>query len=85
VQEPIPANPTWNNIVLNPGVFGTVTVAPGMTAVINSEACPTTAEGGLAFVFSYADWITEPASVGWTEYLGMERVGMRGVYLTYDC
>ncbi|KAE8454161.1 hypothetical protein EG329_005086 [Mollisiaceae sp. DMI_Dod_QoI] len=87
VPEPIPADPTWNNIIPNKGsLWGTVTVSAGTSAVINTETCPTTAEGGLAFVFEYADWVTRPASVEWNNYVNaMNGAGLRGVYLSYDC
>lgn len=87
VPEPIPEDPTWNNIIPNKGsLWGTVTVSAGTSAVINTETCPTTAEGGLAFVFEYADWVTRPASVEWNNYVNaMNGAGLRGVYLSYDC
>ena len=40
-----------------------------MSAVINSRVCPTSEEGGLAFVFSYADDFVEPASIEWDEFV----------------
>ncbi|KFY63300.1 hypothetical protein V496_04038 [Pseudogymnoascus sp. VKM F-4515 (FW-2607)] len=85
VAAPIPKNPTYNNI--KPGsLFGTVTVLLGQSAVINSRSCPTAAEGGLAFVFKYADWQTQESSVGWTEYINeLNGQGLRGVYLNYNC
>lgn len=67
------------------GLFGTVTIAPGTTQVINSEACPV-GGGNLAFVFSIAVWETEPASVEFSEYVNaINGAGLAGVYLTYDC
>lgn len=54
--------------------------------MINSEACPSAAQGGLAFVFGYADWQTKESSVGWTEYVNeLNGAGLRGVYLNYNC
>lgn len=87
VPEPIPQAPTWNNIMPTKGsLWGTVTVAAGMSSVINSEACPSAAQGGLAFVFEYADWVTRPASIEWTNYVNnMNGAGLRGVYLNYNC
>jgi hypothetical protein len=86
VPTPLPANPTYNNIHPAASLFGTVTVLSGQSAIINSRACPTTAEGGLAFVFSYADWITQASSVQWTEYVNkLNGAGLRGVYLNYNC
>lgn len=87
VAEPIPSEPTWNNISpLKGSLWGTVTVAAGTSAIINSEACPTAANGGLAFLVEYADWVTRPASVEWTNYVNaINGAGLRGLYLTYDC
>jgi hypothetical protein len=57
-----------------------------MSAVVNSRACPTAAEGGLAFVFTYADWVGVPASIGWDEYINkLNGEGLRGAYLSYNC
>lgn len=57
-----------------------------MSVVINSRVCPTSEEGGLAFVFAYADDCIEAASVGWDEYVNdMNGAGLRGVYLSSDC
>ncbi|KUJ19508.1 uncharacterized protein LY89DRAFT_642594 [Mollisia scopiformis] len=84
---PIPSAPTWNNVMPNIGsLLGTVTVAPGISATINSETCPTTAGGQLAFVFEYADWITAPGSVEWVNYVNaMNGAGLTGAYMTYNC
>jgi len=87
VQTPLSSAPTWNNVVLNPGVFGTVTVASGETVSINSESCPqTSGEYGLAFVLQYASWVTGQGSVEWTEFVNdLDGAGLRGLYLTFDC
>ncbi|KFY12683.1 hypothetical protein V492_03728, partial [Pseudogymnoascus sp. VKM F-4246] len=86
VPSPLPGKPTFNNIHANAGLFGTVTVLSGQSAVINSKSCPTAAEGGLAFVFGYADWQTKESSVGWTEYVNeLNGAGLRGVFLNYNC
>jgi hypothetical protein len=67
------------------GLFGTVTIAPGTTQIINSEACPV-GGGNLAFVFSIAVWETQAANVAFNEYdNSMNGAGLAGVYLTYDC
>jgi hypothetical protein len=67
------------------GLFGTITLAPGTSQVINSEACPV-GGGNLAFVFSIAVWETQAASVEFNEYVnGINGAGLAGVYLTYDC
>lgn len=67
------------------GLFGTVTMTPGTTQVINSEACPV-GGGNLAFVFSIAVWETQAASVEFNEYINtLNGAGLAGVYLTYDC
>lgn len=86
VSQPLPAEPTWNNIApLIGSLWGTVTVAAGSSSIINSEACPTTSGGGLAFVLEYADWVGRPSSVAWSNYINeMDGAGLRGVYLTYD-
>jgi hypothetical protein len=61
-------------------------VRAGQSTVINSASCPTNAEGGLAFVFTYPDWVTVPASIGWNEYVNeLNGAGLTGVYLSYDC
>ena len=86
VPTPLPGSPTWNNIHPAASLFGTVTVLSGQSAIINSEACPSAAQGGLAFVFGYADWETQESSVGWTEYVNeLNGAGLRGVYLNYNC
>jgi len=86
VPEPLPASPTYNNVHINPGLFGTVTVTAGQSTVINSESCPTNSEGGLGFVFTYPDWVTSPASIGWYEYVNkINGAGLTGVYLSYNC
>jgi hypothetical protein len=70
---------------LGEGLFGTVTMTPGTTQVINSEACPV-GGGNLAFLFSIAVWETQPASVEFNEYVNaINGAGLAGVYLTYDC
>jgi len=70
---------------LGQGLFGTVNVAPGTTQVINSEACPV-GGGNAAFVFSIADWETEPASVEFAQSVNaLNGAGLAGVYLTYNC
>ncbi|OBT69614.1 hypothetical protein VE03_00912 [Pseudogymnoascus sp. 23342-1-I1] len=85
VASPLPANPTYNNIQAGT-LFGTVTVLAGQSAVINSRSCPTAAEGGLAFVFKYADWQTQASSVGWTEYVNkLNGAGLTGVFLNFNC
>ena len=67
------------------GLFGTVTMTPGTTQVINSEACPI-GGGNLAFLFSIAVWETQAASVEFNEYVNaINGAGLAGVYLTYDC
>jgi hypothetical protein len=67
------------------GLFGTVTMTPGTTQVINSEACPV-GGGNLAFLFSIAVWETQAASVEFNEYVNkINGAGLAGVYLTYDC
>jgi hypothetical protein len=54
--------------------------------VINSKTCPTAAEGGLAFVFKFAEEIVTPASIGWDEYINeLNGQGLRGVFLSYNC
>ncbi|OBT96920.1 hypothetical protein VE01_05464 [Pseudogymnoascus verrucosus] len=85
VPTPLPANPTFNNI--HPAtLFGTVTVLAGQSTVINSRTCPTAAEGGLGFVFGYADWQTQQSSVGWTEYVNAANgAGLTGVFLKFNC
>ncbi|KFX99725.1 hypothetical protein O988_03689 [Pseudogymnoascus sp. VKM F-3808] len=86
VPTSLPGEPTWNNVHPAASLFGTVTVLSGQSAVINSEACPSAAQGGLAFVFGYADWQTKESSVGWTEYVNeLNGAGLRGVYLNYNC
>jgi hypothetical protein len=67
------------------GLFGTVTLTPGTTEVINSEGCPI-GGGNLAFLFSIAVWETQAASVKFNEYVNaLNGAGLEGVYLTYDC
>jgi hypothetical protein len=66
------------------GLFGTVGPFPGQAnrpAVVNSEACPTDLNGGgnLAFLFSIATNIKEPAFVTFNEGVGAN------VFLTYGC
>lgn len=86
VPTPLPPNPTYNNIKPNAGLFGTVTVLEGQSTVINSAACPTAEQGGMAFVFGYADWATGESSVEWTEYVNeLNGAGLRGVYLNFNC
>lgn len=70
-----PASPPFGQ-----GLFGTVTLEPGTTKVINSESCPTGGEG-LAFLFSIAGWETEAASVEYKQ----SSSPVAGVYLTYNC
>lgn len=86
-----PSNISWSTLYppnppsLGQGLFGTVTMTPGTTQVINSEACPV-GGGNLAFVFSIAVWETQPASVDFNEYVNkINGAGLAGVYLTYDC
>lgn len=70
---------------LGQGLFGTVTMTPGTTQVINSEACPI-GGGNLAFLFSIAVWETQAASVEFNEYINkLNGAGLAGVYLTYNC
>ncbi|KFY88004.1 hypothetical protein V500_06632 [Pseudogymnoascus sp. VKM F-4518 (FW-2643)] len=86
VPTPLPGKPTYNNIHPAASLFGTVTVLAGQSAVINSRSCPTAAEGGLAFVFGYADWQTQQSSVAWTQYVNeLNGAGLRGVFLNYNC
>ncbi|OBT49434.1 hypothetical protein VE00_00412 [Pseudogymnoascus sp. WSF 3629] len=86
VPTPLPGNPTFNNIHPAAALFGTVTVLAGQSTVINSRTCPTAAEGGLAFVFGYADWQTQQSSVGWTEYVNpLNGAGLTGVFLNFNC
>ena len=67
------------------GLFGTITMTPGSTQVINSEACPV-GGGNLAFLFSIAVWETQAASVEFNQYVNaLNGAGLAGVYLTYDC
>lgn len=67
-------------------LWGTVTVAKGITSYINNETCPATAGGTLSFVFEYADWVGRPGSIEWVNYVNaMNGAGLRGVYLTFDC
>ncbi|KAG0650608.1 hypothetical protein D0Z07_2340 [Hyphodiscus hymeniophilus] len=69
---------------LGQGLFGTVTMTPGTTQVVNSESCPL-GGGNLAFLFSIAVWETQPASVEFNEYVNaLNGAGLAGVYLTYD-
>lgn len=84
VPQPLP-NPTWNNAVQpQPFLFGTVNVVAGENAVINSEVCPTTAQGGVAFRFSFPEWVTTTSAIGWTQDT-TDLVNLVGVYLTYNC
>ncbi|KAH8586459.1 hypothetical protein B0O99DRAFT_528642 [Bisporella sp. PMI_857] len=74
---------SWNTFYpggtpIGQGTFGTVTIEPGTTKVINSQSCPV-GGGALAFVFSIADWVAGEASVEFTQ--GADA----GVYLTYNC
>lgn len=62
------------------GLFGTVTLEPGTTQVINSEGCPA-GGAGLGFVISIASWETEAASVGFKQ----SDSPISGVYMTYNC
>jgi len=82
-------SPTWNNIInnINSGALGTVTMVDGgMSAVINSETCPTSEEGGLAFVVGYASWVEGEGSVGWSEYINaLDGEGLKGFWINYDC
>lgn len=87
VSEPLPAAPTYNNIVHGSlfGSFNPVDVV-GKSITINSKSCPTAAEGGLAFVFAFADEVTNPASIGWTQYVNeLNGEGRTGVFLNYNC
>jgi hypothetical protein len=85
-----PNSVSWSTLYpptspLGEGLFGTVTLAPGTTQVINSEACPV-GGGNLAFLFSIASWVTQPASVEFNEYVNdLNGAGLAGVYLTYNC
>jgi hypothetical protein len=67
------------------GLFGTVTMEPGTTKVINSENCPTGTDG-LGFVFSIASWETQAASVEFKQTGGPTTGSpLAGIYLTYNC
>lgn len=67
---------------LGQGLFGTVNIAAGQTTAINSEVC----SGNLAFIFSIASWVSETASVDFTEYINkINGAGLAGVYLTANC
>jgi hypothetical protein len=83
-----PNDYTWNKFFsatsppASQGLFGTVTLAPGQNAAINSETCA----GNLAFVFSIASWVSQTASVDFTEYINkLNGAGLNGVYLTHSC
>jgi hypothetical protein len=82
VASPLPKAPTYNNIKTG-SLFGTVIVQAGQSSVINSIACPSAAQGGVAFVIGYPEWVAQKGSVGWTGSKSGEAV--RGVYLSYDC
>jgi hypothetical protein len=84
VPTPLPSAPTWANIIHNDFIFGTFTAQAGLSVVINSESCPT-AGGGLAFMFSYASEVTQPESIGWTNYVNELNGELIGVWLSYDC
>ena len=62
-----------------------MTLSPGTTQVVNSEACPV-GGGNLAFVFAVAEWVGGEASVEFQQYVNaLNGKGLAGVYLTYDC
>lgn len=64
------------------GLFGTVTLAPGQSTVINSETCGQ----NLAFQFEIATWVGTTSGVEFNEYVNkLNGAGLAGVYLTYGC
>lgn len=85
-----PNNWSWNTFFpptsppFGQGLFGTINLAQGQKAVINSEACPV-GGGNLAFVFSIASWVYGSASIEFNEYINqLNGAGLAGVYLTYN-
>jgi len=67
------------------GLFGTVTVRPG-SQVINSGACPTAQEGGMAFIFEIPDWIHQSTAAYWNNTINVQDIyNSVGVYTNYNC
>jgi len=67
------------------GLFGTATVRPG-NQVINTGACPTAQEGGLAFLFEIPDWIHQSTAAYWNNSINSADIkNSVGVYLNYNC
>ena len=83
VATPLPKSPTYNNANKPGSLFGTVTVQAGQSSVINSQTCPQAGQDGLAFLFTYPDWLNQKGAIGWNGSKTGEEV--RGVYLSYNC
>jgi hypothetical protein len=70
---------TW----LGQNLFGTVTMIPGTTQIINSESCENF--GKLAFVVSIADSVTEAAAVQFTDTTDwVSGPGLAGFFMTFN-
>jgi hypothetical protein len=83
VQQPVSNAPTFANTKLQPGIYGSITVQAGQSAVINTEGCLGGTGQGLAYVFKYSDWNTAAGSVSWTQ--GTNAAAPAGVFLTHNC
>ena len=75
---------SYSDLKKKSGLFGTVTVRPGQQT-INSVACPTAAEGGMAFLFEIPEWIQE-GHASWDNYINArDMANSVGVFVNYDC
>jgi len=77
---------TYGDVAAKKGaLFGTAVIKPGVTT-INSRSCPTTAEGGMGFLFEIADWITENTGVAWENRIDTSNIASSvGVFVNYNC
>jgi hypothetical protein len=77
--------PSYAELKKKGGLFGTATVRPGKQ-VINTMACPTAEEGGMAYLFEIPDWIQATSSAKGDNYIDVyDFYSSIGIYVNYDC